>query len=408
VTGKSAGTATITATAQDGSGKSKSCTVTVTGGSGGGNQGSGITVTINPTQKTLNIGNTFQPTATASSGGIIWSINATGTVTITSTGLVRAIDSGTVTVTARSTSDGSKLANCVVTVNPLLDDDAEMTSAEITLDATKNVGLGVLASIVSNGFDSMNSFQYVSNTLIGQIFQNDWFTRLALQSDLSIANTKQEVINIIEVYVTNGIAYYGGRVLTDAVMAYIGSVGMVLSAQLIISGLSGATASLFAEALSLGTATPVVAVTTAVSIASVTIGAIGAGFSFALAANAVANGTANNQELTNRLSNGDGYYKYNFKKNLTKKAGNPPSGMKDPQAHHVLPQKFEERFAELVDGINIHDPKYGSWVPKEEHLSWSYEYNLKWENLLKDNPNLNEILQFARQLAVEYGYTVNF
>jgi len=116
VTGKSAGTATITATAQDGSGKSKSCTVTVTGGSGGGNQGSGITVTINPTQKTLNIGDTFQPTATASSGGIIWSVLPYGVVTVSSTGLVKAIGTGTATVTAKSAVDGSKFATCTVTV----------------------------------------------------------------------------------------------------------------------------------------------------------------------------------------------------------------------------------------------------------------------------------------------------
>ena len=102
------------------------------------------------------------------------------------------------------------------------------------------------------------------------------------------------------------------------------------------------------------------------------------------------------------------FTKGNFRKNLTKLIGDAPSWMKKAEAHHVLPQKFSKWFADR--GINIHDPRFGSWVDKASHNKWSYEYNKKWEDFRNKNyyASPDEIVNFAKELAKKYGFDVNF
>lgn len=82
--------------------------------------------------------------------------------------------------------------------------------------------------------------------------------------------------------------------------------------------------------------------------------------------------------------------------------------MVNAEAHHVLPQKFNQYFKNA--GINIHDPKFGTWVEKASHRKWSYEYNKAWANFFasKKNPTADEILSFVKKLAQKYGFKINF
>lgn len=102
------------------------------------------------------------------------------------------------------------------------------------------------------------------------------------------------------------------------------------------------------------------------------------------------------------------YTKNNFRKNLEKQFGKAPDTMKKPEAHHVLPQKFESLFKDL--GVNIHNPQYGSWVEKASHGSWSKQYNAAWDTFFKmnENPTAQQALNYATELSKEYGFAINF
>ena len=95
----------------------------------------------------------------------------------------------------------------------------------------------------------------------------------------------------------------------------------------------------------------------------------------------------------------------NFRENLARLTGGIPE---NAQAHHVLPQKFEEDFKRA--GLNVHDPRYGAWWDSTEHAKRSAEYNQKWADFLRGGParSKDDVLQFARQTAGEYGLQVNF
>lgn len=93
----------------------------------------------------------------------------------------------------------------------------------------------------------------------------------------------------------------------------------------------------------------------------------------------------------------------NFAKNLAKLTGKKPLGC---QAHHVFPQKFEHIFKNA--GFDIHDPRFGTWWPKKDHLQNAYRYNKDWEVYLQANRTPDEILIFGRQIMKKYGFGVNF
>ena len=96
-----------------------------------------------------------------------------------------------------------------------------------------------------------------------------------------------------------------------------------------------------------------------------------------------------------------------FRHNLAEMTGRNPFYC---QAHHVLPQA--DRFSRYWynAGINIHDPRYGSWVETGKHLSMSYQYNLRWDMFFRAFPNANasQILSYARQLSYEFDFITYF
>ena len=114
VTAIAPGTATIFADTEDG-GHTASCTVTVTAATV-----PVTSVTLNRSTAALTVGNTENLTATvnpsnATNKNVTWSSNNTTVATVSSAGVVTARAVGTATITV-TTTDGSKTANCVVTV----------------------------------------------------------------------------------------------------------------------------------------------------------------------------------------------------------------------------------------------------------------------------------------------------
>ena len=95
-----------------------------------------------------------------------------------------------------------------------------------------------------------------------------------------------------------------------------------------------------------------------------------------------------------------------FRDNLIELTGkNPGSGF---DAHHMLPQADQFKGFFERAGINVHDPKYGTWWqkgPDGTHQKLSKEYNTGWEMFTKENPNATQeqIHQFANRQAKDYG-----
>ena len=93
----------------------------------------------------------------------------------------------------------------------------------------------------------------------------------------------------------------------------------------------------------------------------------------------------------------------NFRANLAKLTGRMPE---NAQAHHIFPQRFEEQFREL--GIDIHDPRFGTWWRRSEHARKALEYNEKWERFFSTKPSFEQIIQFGRKIAKEYALEIHF
>jgi len=96
-----------------------------------------------------------------------------------------------------------------------------------------------------------------------------------------------------------------------------------------------------------------------------------------------------------------------FRHNFQQFTGQTGKGM---EAHHVLPKA--SRFTLFFENakLNIHDPKFGVWVNPTAHRHWSSSYNKRWDSFIKENPNATaqQILDFAKSIANEFGYKVNF
>ncbi|MBN1206979.1 MAG: hypothetical protein JXB05_18995 [Myxococcaceae bacterium] len=93
----------------------------------------------------------------------------------------------------------------------------------------------------------------------------------------------------------------------------------------------------------------------------------------------------------------------NFRENLARLTGQLPEGA---HAHHVFPHALKIKFQEK--GINIHDPRFGAWWEQSKHLKNADRYNKKWEEFFRQNPTLEQILQFGREMGGEFGFQVNF
>lgn len=109
-------------------------------------------------------------------------------------------------------------------------------------------------------------------------------------------------------------------------------------------------------------------------------------------------------KAANKVDNFKSFTSRNFRKNLSKLTGSIPE---NAQAHHVLPQKFETFFSKV--GINIHDPKFGAWWEKSDHLKSSSKYNKEWETFIESGEKTaDKVLDFAREIADDYGLDTNF
>ena len=93
----------------------------------------------------------------------------------------------------------------------------------------------------------------------------------------------------------------------------------------------------------------------------------------------------------------------NFCENLSILTGEIP---KDSHAHHVFPQALKGRFRDI--GIDINDPRYGSWWQKRDHRKHAKEYNRRWEDFLECRPSKDRVKDFARNLGGEFGFNINF
>ena len=100
------------------------------------------------------------------------------------------------------------------------------------------------------------------------------------------------------------------------------------------------------------------------------------------------------------------FTKNNFRKNLMELTGKTADDVVGKDAHHILPQKFIEDFS--PNGIDINDPRFGSWVENGAHQSWSKKYNDEWSEFLDKKPKKSEMLEFAKKKAKEYDFEINF
>jgi hypothetical protein len=99
------------------------------------------------------------------------------------------------------------------------------------------------------------------------------------------------------------------------------------------------------------------------------------------------------------------YTERNFRENLIRYTGHQPKGT---HAHHVLPRKHIDKFG--PKGINIHDPRYGTWWPANQHLSAAKAYNKRWDQFFykTKDPSIDQILQFGRKIAKDYELQIYF
>ncbi len=122
----------------------------------------------------------------------------------------------------------------------------------------------------------------------------------------------------------------------------------------------------------------------------------------------VGEGAVSTTELAAALGFKD-FTKSNYRQALLKFTGVTKKEAQEFEAHHILPQTFEETFNNA--GINnIHDPRFLVWVKNGPHQEWSSDYNDAWRTFFDQNlnPTVSDILEEARRLAQDYKYDVLF
>ena len=138
VTAVKEGTATITAKANDGSNASASCTITV--------KATVVLVegiTLNATEQTLTVGETFALTASvapenATNKSLAWTSSDENVATVDANGLVTAVKEGTATITAKANDGSNVSAQCTINVS-----DSFIFVSKISLEkmqVTLNIG----------------------------------------------------------------------------------------------------------------------------------------------------------------------------------------------------------------------------------------------------------------------------
>ena len=142
VTGVRGGTCTITCVATDGSGKKATCAVRV--------KQPVTDITLSATNVGIYNGDTYQLTATVSPSNadnqnVNWSSSNTSVATVSSTGLVTAVNVGNCIITCSATDDSGVSTTCAVTVWPVSGTIGGHAYVDLglpsgTLWATMNVG----------------------------------------------------------------------------------------------------------------------------------------------------------------------------------------------------------------------------------------------------------------------------
>jgi hypothetical protein len=281
--------------------------------------------------------------------------------------------------------------------NPLYDDDTEMTSEEFMADVLKNASLGILTAMIND----IGSTGAISFELLDQLF-NHQYELIGIVRDFF--NDMSTFEWNIEGLITNDIAYNSGKLIGHAAMLAAGTVGTIYGAINFFGGITLTGAS----AVALGPSGGASAITIAVGLADTAVGTLEMGLSLTLAGTAISNGVSSFDQLMYSINNGGEPAYWNYRQKFIDAYGEAPEGMVNPQVHHVLPQKFVDKF--IKAGINIHEPKYCSWVERTPHSQWSGWDNKDWEDFFVNNqsPTVQEILAFARQMATKYGFQIHF
>jgi hypothetical protein len=95
-----------------------------------------------------------------------------------------------------------------------------------------------------------------------------------------------------------------------------------------------------------------------------------------------------------------------FRDRLHKVNPRPTGGIFD--AHHIFPQQFRSWFT--ARGIDIDNPRFGTWWAHRDHRRNWRRYNADWEEWIERNSSAkpDEILAFGRQMCQRWGQSCGF
>jgi len=97
------------------------------------------------------------------------------------------------------------------------------------------------------------------------------------------------------------------------------------------------------------------------------------------------------------------YTENNYRKGLIDKTGvNPGPSV---EAHHIFPQKFNDRF--LKRDINIHEPDHLAWIERAGHRKSATGYNNSWADFFENNSNPTREQIFDTGRSLMGGQTKN-
>jgi alpha-amylase len=138
-------------------------------------------VTVSPTSATINVGATQQLTATiaptnATNKNVTWTSSNSAVATVSASGLVTGIASGSATITVSSV-DGSKTAACAITVNAIAVTGVTLspTSASISVAGTQQL----TATIAPTNATNKNVTWTTSNSAIATVSSSGLVTGVA-------------------------------------------------------------------------------------------------------------------------------------------------------------------------------------------------------------------------------------
>lgn len=199
VKGVSPGSAVITVTTVDG-GKKATCNVTV-------NNISVTNVSLNISSASLLIGGEQQLSATvlpanAANKSVTWSSDNTAVATVSNTGLVKGVSSGSAVITV-NTVDGGKKANCSITVNKIkvTGVSVDPSNASITVLDTKQLTAYLLPANASDKKVSWSS----NNTAVATVSATGLVTAIAPGTATITVKTDSESKTATSTIVVNNV-----------------------------------------------------------------------------------------------------------------------------------------------------------------------------------------------------------